>query len=74
MGSAAFYILYVYINSKVAKVVLSSSCINGIFVTDFTRHSLKLAFCEEKNIENADLIDRENGQIEVHKGFPRGNR
>lgn len=31
--------------------MLSSSCINvKCVVTDFIRHYLKLAFCEEKNI------------------------
>lgn len=68
MGWASLYILYVYINSKVAKnkLVLSSSCINiKCVVTDFIRHYLKLAFCEVKCRKSwPNLIPiRENGKI-----------
>lgn len=71
------YILYVYINSRVAKMVLSSSCINiKCVVTDFIRHYLKLAFCEEKYSRKIwlNLINtRENGKIiDEHKGFISG--
>lgn len=77
MGWASLYIFYVYINSKVAKkMVLSSSCINiKCVVTDFIRHYLKLAFCEEKCRKSwPNLIPiRENGKIvEEHKGFLSG--
>lgn len=76
MGWAS-YILYVYINSRVAKMVLSSSCINiKCVVTDFTRHYLKLAFCEEEYSRKIwpNLINiRENGKIvDEHKGFISG--
>lgn len=57
-------------------MVLSSSCINiKCVVTDFIRHYLKLAFCEEKCRKSwPNLIPiRENGKIvEEHKGFLSG--
>lgn len=79
MGWASLYILYVYINSKVAKkkLVLSSSCINiKCVVTDFIRHYLKLAFCEgKKTVERWPNLTniRENGWVvDEHKGFISG--
>lgn len=62
-----------------AKMVLSSSCINiKCVVTGFIRHYLKLAFCEEKYSRKiwSNLINiRENGKIvDEHKGFISGKR
>lgn len=80
MGWASLYILYVYINSKVAKnkLVLSSSCINTkCVVTDFIRHYLKLAFCEEncsKSWPNL-ILSREKWQNRRWaQGFISGKR
>lgn len=58
-------------------MVLSSSCINiKCVVTDFIRHYLKLAFCEEKYSRKIwpNLITiRENDKIvDEHKGFISG--
>lgn len=56
--------------------MLSSSCINiKCVVTDFIRHYLKFAFCEEKTVERWPNLTniRENGRIvDEHKGFISG--